>query len=149
MKISTKGRYGLRALVDLAVYSENGHQALGQIAQRQNISEIYLEQVFSTLRKNNIVQSVKGAQGGYLLAVDPNNLTVGQILRVLEGELSIVDYGPEGDGSHENKVKECIDQMVWRKIDTNILRMVDGMTLGDLVEDYKKKLGIAVPMYFI
>lgn len=149
MKISTKGRYGLRALVDLAVYSENGHQALGQIAHRQNISEIYLEQVFSTLRKNNIVQSVKGAQGGYLLAADPNNLTVGQILRVLEGELSIVDYGPEGDGSHENKVKECIDQMVWRKIDTNILRMVDGMTLGDLVEDYKKKLGIAVPMYFI
>lgn len=149
MKISTKGRYGLRALVDLAVYSENGHQALGQIAHRQNISEIYLEQVFSTLRKNNIVQSVKGAQGGYLLAADPNNLTVGQILRVLEGELSIVDYGPEGDGSHENKVKECIDQMVWRKIDTNILRMVDGMTLGDLVEDYKNKLGIAVPMYFI
>lgn len=149
MKISTKGRYGLRALIDLAVYGNNGHQSLGQIAQRQNISEIYLEQVFSTLRKNNIVQSVKGAQGGYLLAADPKTLSVGDVLRILEGEISIIDYGIEEETKDGNKVTECINQIIWKQIDANITRLVDGIYLEELVDDYKRKLGIAAPMYYI
>jgi Rrf2 family protein len=149
MKLSTKGRYGLRALVDLATYGSNGHQALGQIAQRQKVSEIYLEQVFSTLRKNNIVQSVKGAQGGYLLAVDPKDCKVGEILRILEGDISIIDYDMETEENHDNPLTTCINDMVWRRIDINIGRMVDGITLGDLVDEYKKKLGKHAPMYYI
>ncbi|QSX07525.1 Rrf2 family transcriptional regulator [Alkalibacter rhizosphaerae] len=149
MKISTKGRYGLRAMIDLAIYSSNGHQALGQIAQRQNVSEIYLEQVFSALRKNNMVQSVKGAQGGYLLAVDPKDVTAGDILRVLEGDVSIIDYGNEDVGAEHSKLTTCINDMVWRRIDANIRDLVDGITLEEMVEDYKKKLGLHAPMYYI
>lgn len=149
MKISTKGRYGLRALVDLAVYSKNGHQSLGQIANRQKVSEIYLEQVFSTLRKNNLVQSVKGAQGGYLLAVDPKDLTVGDILRILEGDISIIDRNKAKGKTEQSEIYQCINKLVWDKIDENIARVVDEMTLETLVEDYKLKLGAHAPMYYI
>lgn len=149
MKISTKGRYGLRALVDLAVYGKNGHQALGQIARRQGISEIYLEQVFSALRKNNIVQSIKGAQGGYLLAVDPKELTVGRVLRVLEGDISIVDYKKAEGENEQSPLTQCINKMVWKKIDESICKLVDEMTLDQLMKEYEKKMGIHAPMYYI
>jgi Rrf2 family protein len=92
MKLSTKGRYGLRAMVDLAVHSSGEHVALYSIAERQNISENYLEQVFSILRKAGLVKSVKGAQGGYTLADKPSNISIGAILRVLEGDLSVPRY---------------------------------------------------------
>ncbi|HAE61039.1 MAG TPA: Rrf2 family transcriptional regulator [Eubacteriaceae bacterium] len=148
MKLSTKGRYGLRALVDLAVHSYKGHQPLAQIAERQNISEIYLEQVFSTLRKNGVVKSIKGAQGGYLLNEEPKNITIGKILRILEGDLSIVDEKVRSD-SEEKSVAYCVYENVWRKIDENINELVDSITLEELVEDYKKNHGLLPNMYHI
>lgn len=148
MKLSTKGRYGLRALVDLAVHSYKGHQPLAQIAERQNISEIYLEQVFSTLRKNGVVKSIKGAQGGYLLNEEPKNITTGKILRILEGDLSIVDEKVRSD-SEEKSVAYCVYENVWRKIDENINELVDSITLEELVEDYKKNHGLLPNMYHI
>jgi Rrf2 family protein len=148
MKLSTKGRYGLRALVDLAVHSYKGHQPLAQIAERQNISEIYLEQVFSTLRKNGVVKSIKGAQGGYLLNEEPQNITIGKILRILEGDLSIVDEKVRSD-SEEKSVAYCVYENVWRKIDENINELVDSITLEELVEDYKKNHGLLPNMYHI
>ena len=95
MKVSTKGRYGLRAMIDLALYSQNDQVPLVSIAERQDISKSYLEQVFSTLRKAGLVTSIKGAQGGYVLASDPEDITVGMILRALEGDLSVVPYEDE------------------------------------------------------
>jgi Rrf2 family protein len=148
MKLSTKGRYGLRALVDLAVHSYKGHQPLAQIAERQNISEIYLEQVFSTLRKNGVVKSIKGDQGGYLLNEEPQNITIGKILRILEGDLSIVDEKVRSD-SEEKSVAYCVYENVWRKIDENINELVDSITLEELVEDYKKNHGLLPNMYHI
>ena len=91
MKISTKGRYGLRALIDLAVYAGKVSVSLGSIAERQNISLKYLEQVFSQLRNANVIKSVKGSQGGYILSDKPSNIKVGTILRALEGDLTITD----------------------------------------------------------
>ena len=87
MRISTKGKYGLRAMVDLAVHSADSPIPLSSIAERQDLSLGYMEQVFSVLRKAGLVKSIKGAQGGYILAEDAASITVGDVLRALEGDL--------------------------------------------------------------
>lgn len=144
MKISTKGRYGLRAVLDLVLYSKGGdHVSLISIAERQDISKSYLEQVFSALRKAGIVKSVKGAQGGYTLAGDPSTITVGMILRALEGDLSVVGEA----GNETNKIELYVREHVWEKIDAKINEVIDGLTLKDMAEDYEKKSDVW--MYYI
>lgn len=149
MKLSTKGRYGLRAMVDLAVNSSRDHVALYSIAERQNVSENYLEQVFSILRKAGLVKSVKGAQGGYILADSPSNITVGTILRALEGNLSVVDENAEDSGASSNSIQHCIKVNVWDKINESINEFVDSMTLENLVNEYKKMNGENTLMFYI
>lgn len=137
MKISTKGRYGLRAMVDLAVNSNGDHVALNSIAQRQSISENYLEQVFASLRKSGLVKSVKGAQGGYTLSKRASDIRIGDILRVLEGNLSVIDSSKEAD-SDPNSLQNCIKVNLWDKLDEGINSLVDSITLEDLASEYKK-----------
>ena len=93
MKLSTKGRYGLRALIDLALYSENETVSIQSIARRQNISDSYLEQLMRKLRSAGLIVSVRGAQGGYKLARPANEISVGDVLRALEGSLEAVTCG--------------------------------------------------------
>ena len=147
MKISTKGRYGLRALVDMAIYSGNVSVSLGSIAERQNISIKYLEQVFSQLRKADIVKSIKGSQGGYAIADKPENITVGTILRALEGELSITDEEEEEDKL--GSIPYSIKKLLWDKLNVNINNIVDSITLEELAEDYKKTNSADMSMYYI
>lgn len=149
MKLSTKGRYGLRAMIDLAVHSNGEHVALNSIAERQEISMNYLEQVFSVLRKTGYVKSVKGAQGGYILAESPVNIKIGSILRALEGSLSVVDEGEEYSGVGETNIRHCIRVNVWDKMNTALNLLVDSLTLEDLAEDYRKRNGIEFTMYYI
>lgn len=140
MKISTKGRYGLRAMVDIALNSNGDFIPLKQIAERQNISENYLEQVFSTLRKSDLVKSIRGSQGGYALSREASKVTVGEVLRALEGELSIT--GDDGDSaSFEKSIEDCIKITVWQEVNKSINAVVDSITLEDLVEQYKKLNG--------
>lgn len=146
MKISTKGRYGLRALLDLAVYSSGEHVPLSHIAERQNISENYLEQVFSALRKAGIINSVKGTQGGYVLAKQASDITVGTILRILEGELSVADEELSNEGV---TIQECIQVKVWDEINTRINEFVDSLTLQDLVQEYADMTAESALMYYI
>ena len=146
MRISTKGRYGLRAMVDLAVNSANEHVSLSSIADNQDISVSYLEQVFSALRKAGLVKSIKGAQGGYMLGDKPQNITVGQILRTLEGHLSVVD---DLDKEYDNKILYCIKKNVWDKINSCIDEVVDSITLDDLVNEYYKVKCSDGYMYYI
>jgi len=148
MKISTKGRYGLRAMVDLAVNASVEHVALNAVAKRQNISMNYLEQVFAALRKAGLVKSVKGAQGGYILARDPAGIKVGDILRVLEGNLSVVDES-ETNFDDEKSIQYCLKQNVWDKIDDSINSIVDSITLEDLVHEYKRLNDMESIMYYI
>lgn len=148
MKISTKGRYGLRAMVDLAVNSIGDHVALKSIAERQDISENYLEQVFSSLRKAGLINSIKGAQGGYVLGKSAGSITVGDILRILEGDLSVIDEKAAA-GGQENKIEACIKGAVWDSINESINTVVDGITLEQLVEDYKKMANAASHMFYI
>lgn len=145
MKISTKGRYGLRAMVDLAINSANEHVSLSSIAESQEISVSYLEQVFSALRKAGLVRSMKGAQGGYVLGEEPQNITIGMILRTLEGDLSVV----EELGKELDNMQYCITKNVWDKMNSCINTVVDSVTLEDLVNDYQKLNGLDSYMYYI
>lgn len=147
MKLSTKGRYGLRAMLDLAVSSAGDHVSLYNIAERQGVSENYLEQVFSALRKAGLVKSIKGAQGGYILAQQPSKTTVGTILRALEGDLSVVDE--EKENAAGNLVIRCIKSKVWDRMNESLNKVVDSITLEDLLLDYRKMEGVNNEMYFI
>lgn len=148
MKISTKGIYGLRAMVDLAVHSAGDHVTLKSIAERQDISENYLEHVFSALRKAGYIISIKGSQGGYSLAAKPEALIVGEILRALEGDLTIIDE-KHALKNKDNAFEHCINTKVWNVINESIASIVDSITLGDLVQEYKRYRGENALMYFI
>ena len=147
MKISTKGQYGLRAMVDLAIHSTGEQIPLNSIAERQNLSVGYLEQVFSSLRKAGLVKSVKGPQGGYSLAHSASDITVGDVLRTLEGDLSVVEELDERQNT-DNDIEYCITEKVWKKINQSISEVVNLITLEDLVVAYKKLNNIG-PMYYI
>ncbi len=133
MKISAKARYGLRSMIDLAVNSQREHVSLFSISDRQVVSENYLEQIFSALRKAGLVKSVKGASGGYILSRPPREILVGEILRPLEGSLSVVD-----EEEQESPLQRCIRTLVWEKINGKIDELADSLTLQDLVDDYFK-----------
>lgn len=149
MRVSTKGRYGLRALVDLALNSEGEHISLNNIAERQEISVNYLEQVFSVLRKAGIVKSVKGAQGGYVLAKASSDLKVGSILRVLEGSLSVAEDAVNDGDNDTSDIQYCIKVFLWDRLDKRINDIVDGITLEDLVNEYRKMTSGSALMYNI
>lgn len=140
MKISTKGKYGLRAMVDIAVNSTGDYIPLKIIAERQGISENYLEQVFSILRKSDLVKSIRGSQGGYILSKEPSKITVGEVLRALEGQLSITGDDPTPTQDY-NDIKNCINTTVWQTVNQKINEVVDSITLENIVEEYRKMNG--------
>jgi Rrf2 family protein len=131
-------------MIDLALYSKNDLVPLVSIADRQSISKSYLEQVFSGLRKAGLVKSIKGAQGGYLLSSDPDEITVGMILRALEGDLSVV---PMEDTPQTNRIESYIRDKVWNEIDERIFSYIDEITLKDIIDDYLRM--DPTPMYYI
>lgn len=140
MKVSTRGRYGLKAMIDLAVNSDNECcVSLKSIAERQGISEHYLEQLMASLKKAEFVKSVRGAQGGYILNKKLNEISVGDLLRVLEGPLYIVDCvsDKQANSCGSNGCSKCVTKNVWEKINDSITEAADSITLEELVNDYK------------
>ena len=136
MKMSTKGRYGLRALIDLAV-CENGEPiTLATIAQRQHLSLNYLEQVFGVLRRAGIVKSIKGANGGYRLAKKAEDITVKEVLEALEGKFSIVDMPKEED---MDCVQRAIQSLVWEQINKNVNDLLERRTLRQLMHGHAEQ----------
>jgi len=144
MKLSTKCRYGLRALVDLAVFSERGHVALHEIAARQEISLKYLEQDFSVLRRAGIVKSVKGAQGGYLLSKSPSEIRISEIVSVLEGDLLLIEI----DDPEQTDIRAFLANRVWAKVNRNVNDSLHAIFLSDLVGDYREQQ-TGESMYYI
>ena len=136
MKLSTKGRYGIHAMYDLAQFGSETPQPIKSIAERQNIPEAYLEQLIGQLRRSGLVKSVRGAQGGYLLSRSPAEITVGEVLRTLEGELAVVDCLMEEDACH--KACSCPTRVVWKKLRDGVNEIVDGITLQDMLDDYQR-----------
>lgn len=141
MKLSTKGRYGLRAVIDLALHDNEDAVALSQIAERQGISMNYLEQLIAKLKKAGIVNGIRGAQGGYKLAQAADKISVGDILRALEGDLSPVDcsevIGSEGTAACSN-ADYCVTKYVWKRISDSINAAVDSIMLSELVDESRK-----------
>jgi len=131
MKISTRGRYGIRLMIDLAEHSSEPHVALANIAERQNISARYLEQVAVILRRAGYIRSVKGASGGYSLAREPREIVIGDALRVLEGDLLVVDELRAGET--ENRIQRCIRHMVYNRLNKRIAAVVDRITLASML----------------
>ncbi|MGN0334549.1 MAG: RrF2 family transcriptional regulator [Lachnospiraceae bacterium] len=138
MKLSTKGRYGLRAMIDLAVHGEKEAVSIASIAARQQISESYLEQLIPKLRKAGIISSVRGAGGGYILARPADEISVGDILRALEGSLDPVDCAGLPGASGCEGAQSCVTKYVWQKINESINQTVDGIYLNELIEESKE-----------
>lgn len=136
MKLSTKGRYGLRAMIDLAIYSEKEPVSIQSIADRQNISERYLEQLMAKLKKAGLVVSIRGANGGYQMAKSALEISVGDVLRALEGDLRAVTCSA-GEGGCE-KADLCVSRYVWQRINESITNTVDTMYLDQLVAESRK-----------
>lgn len=133
MKISTKGRYALQLMLDLAVYNTGEPVSLKDIARRQGISEKYLEQIISLLNKAGYVRSIRGPQGGYFLSKQPEEYTVGMILRQTEGDLAPVScVGTKNPGC--DKLEECVTVKIWQQMNDAVNGVIDNITLANLVE---------------
>jgi len=138
MKLSTKGRYGLRAVIDVALHSGEELVSISSIAKRQGISESYLEQLMAKLKRAGIVKSARGAQGGYALARPPANISVGDILRALEGDINPVNCpGVLDEGEGCGSADACVTKYVWKRINDSINHTVDEIKLSTLMEEGK------------
>ena len=138
MKISTKGRYAVRVMLDLALNNTGECIKVKDIASRQGISEKYLEQIIAVLNKAGYVNSVRGAQGGYRIARDPKEYTVGMILRLTEGSMAPVACLEEGAPECE-RCDTCETLEVWKDLNAAIGKVIDGVTIADLVERRKQR----------
>ena len=133
MKISTRGRYGLRAVIDLAMQMGEGCVPLGDIARRQDLSLNYLEGIFSYLKRAGVVTGVAGAQGGYLLAKQPEEISVRDLMLVLEGNMSVSDP-PSPDAS---PFRRFLQRKVWDEVDKKVEKTLSEITLKDLTEQFQ------------
>ena len=149
MRVSVKGRYGLEAMLCLAMHSSSGHVSLNRIAEISGISENYLEQLFIVLRKKGIVKSIRGAQGGYQLMRGPSEISVGEILRALEGPLVPVSCVLDGEGEKCSKYDLCATKNVWSAIGDEVGAAVDGVSLKDLIESCHNDCSNSSLEYFI
>ena len=136
MKLSTKGRYGLRALIDLALYSEEEPVSIQSIAKRQNLSESYLEQLVRKMRTAGLVSSVRGAGGGYQLSRPADEISVGDVLRALEGNLDAVSCNANTEGREGADL--CVTKYVLARINESITHTVDSISIEQLLEESRK-----------
>jgi Rrf2 family transcriptional regulator, cysteine metabolism repressor len=148
MKISTKGRYGLRALLDLAVHSGRDMATLADIARRQEMSVGYLEQIFSALGKANIVIGTKGAQGGYVLGQPASKITVRTVLEVLEGDLFAIKED-RVENSEASAMQTTIRELVWDRMNTAAASALESLTLENLAEVYGQAMANEINMFYI
>ena len=133
MLVSTKGRYALRTMADLALHGSGRPVKIKDIAKRQGISRKYLEQIVALLSRAGLVRSIRGNQGGYYLAKEPSEYTLGMILRVTEGQLAPVDC-LSGEENPCDRQQDCVTLRLWQELDAAISSVVDKYTLADLAE---------------
>nr|4CIC_A Chain A, Transcriptional Regulator, Badm/rrf2 Family [Thermincola potens JR]4CIC_B Chain B, Transcriptional Regulator, Badm/rrf2 Family [Thermincola potens JR] len=149
LKVSTKGHYGVQAMFDLAQHFGEGPVSLKSIAERQGLSEPYLEQLIAVLRKAGLVKSVRGAQGGYILAREPRDIKVGDIIRVLEGPIAPVESVSQDDPEHSLKFDFSVTKSVWEKVKKSIEEVLDSITLADMLKDAEEAQMAQGYMYYI
>lgn len=133
MKISTKGRYALRMMLDLAENQQDGFVALKDIAERQSISKKYLEQIVPLLNRSGVLRTTRGYQGGYMLAKSPDKITVGDVLRITEGSLAPVSCLDDEVNQCERSVN-CMTLPVWQGLFDTVTEYLDSITLQDIID---------------
>lgn len=132
MWVSTKAQYGMRALIEVAVGGDRP-TSLKTVAERQNLSYQYLEQIFAVLRRAEIVESVRGARGGYRIARDPTEVTALEVVEVLEGSVAPVDCIDDADAC--GRTGACSTEPLWRDVDAAVRSVLGGTTLADLMAE--------------
>ena len=137
MKISTKGRYGLRILLDLAIHQNKGPVNLGDISQRQGISEKYLWQVINLAKASGLISSTRGPKGGYTVAKPADQITILEIITALEGPIILVDCLDKAESCERNA--SCVTRDVWAQIERSMKKAMSSITLQDLVEKQEAK----------
>ncbi len=139
MKISKNGQYALLSVADLAIHSENGHESLARIAQRQHIEPRYLGQIFFALKNAGLVKSVRGKNGGYFLSRPADKLTAGEVVRAVEGDLAPTQCClEESDAKSCKTYKGCITRVLWQQIAYEINDTLDRITIADIISEYRK-----------
>ena len=141
MKISTKGRYGLRMMIDIAMNQNEGPVSVRDIARRQSLSDKYLEQIITQANKGGLLKSIRGAGGGYQLSRPAKDISVGEILRVMEGSLSPVECVRERgeEPTPCQNAGECATYELWRDIKTAVDQVIDNRSLQDMIDNYLRK----------
>jgi Rrf2 family protein len=142
MRLSTKSRYGVRAIFDIAYHSEGLEAQVKDISRRQEISPRYIEQIFQKLRKAGIIGSKRGRTGGYFLVKRPEEITLGEIIRVTEGDIDpVLCMDPEEPGQPCGRSKECVTRIIWNEAGNRLKEYFDSVTVKDLCEK-AQKIGI-------
>ena len=137
MRISTKGRYGARLMLDLAVHYEDGYVLLKDVGKREEISEKYLEHLIPPLKAGGLISSKRGAQGGYKLTRDPSEITLKEVILSLEGSISPAEC--VNFSSVCNRAQFCVTRDIWKELEDKILEKLESITLKDMVEMKKEK----------
>ena len=149
MNLSKKSRYGITALIDLAVYAKDQCVQLSSIAERNNISVKYLEQIFSSLRKAGLVRSVKGPQGGYLLAKSPESITVADVIYALDGSYRLEDERSVVSGADEKGISTAIQKLLIEQMNDQTDKLLKQLTLKTLVDSSLEYSQSGQEMYYI
>lgn len=138
MKLSTRGRYGVRAMVYIALNAEDDPVPIRTIAKHQGISERYLEQLLMPLKQGGLVKSIRGARGGYILARDAEKITIGDVIRILEGPIAPVECVNEENPDECARADYCVTRKVWSEVRDAISSILDSYSLYDLAAEQKK-----------
>ena len=134
MKLNTRGRYAVMALADIAKFDNQNPISLRDVSLRQNISLVYLEQIFSKLKKNNIVKSIRGTNGGYILSKDPEQIKLSNIFSAVEEKVKTVQCKKESKKGCNGKLTKCITHYLWDELEIHINDFFDKKNLGDLLK---------------
>jgi Rrf2 family transcriptional regulator, iron-sulfur cluster assembly transcription factor len=134
MKLTSKGRYAVMAMADLALFKDNGPVSLSDISLRQNISLPYLEQIFIKLKDNNLVKSTRGAKGGYVLEKPANDIKISNIISAVDEEVKVLSCKKESKKGCNNKSTKCITHNLWDQLDQHINNFFEKVKLQDLVK---------------
>jgi Rrf2 family cysteine metabolism transcriptional repressor len=143
MRISTKTRYGTRAMVDIGEHQGEGPVSLRELAHRQGLSMKYMEQIVPSLKASGLIRSARGAQGGYVLAKEPRQISLHDIVHALVGSWSLVDC--LDDDNLCDRAKECVTYEIWRDIQRGIYEILDSTTLADMIDRHREKVKACPP----
>ena len=140
MKLSSKGRYAVMALADLANFDKQNPVSLRDISLRQNISLVYLEQIFSKLKKNDIVKSIRGTNGGYILTKDPEQIKLSNIFSAVDEKVKTVQCNRNSKKGCNGKLTKCITHYLWDDLEMHINDFFDKKNLGDLLKNNQERI---------